>query len=109
MVYEYGARKLLKDTHPNEHATCYIVQGRGLVIAPHEYIEHPMTELEAFQPDLVITMHCSGAGFIETMRHRMSNQLMTNQPGHALHIPRVKQRWVPSVERIHHHWPAPLQ
>ena len=24
--------KLLKDTHPDEHATCYIVQGRGLVV-----------------------------------------------------------------------------
>jgi 7,8-dihydropterin-6-yl-methyl-4-(beta-D-ribofuranosyl)aminobenzene 5'-phosphate synthase len=24
--------KLVKDTHPDEHATCYIVQGRGLVV-----------------------------------------------------------------------------
>jgi 7,8-dihydropterin-6-yl-methyl-4-(beta-D-ribofuranosyl)aminobenzene 5'-phosphate synthase len=39
MVYEYDhfteterRGKLLKDTHPDEHATCYVVQGRGLVV-----------------------------------------------------------------------------
>ncbi len=39
MVYEYDhfteaerRGKLMKDTHPDEHATCYIVQGRGLVV-----------------------------------------------------------------------------
>jgi len=39
MVYEYDhfteaerRGKLVKDTHPDEHATCYIVQGRGLVV-----------------------------------------------------------------------------
>ena len=46
MVYEYDhfteserRGKLLKDTHPDEHATCYVVQGRGLVdelVAPEE-------------------------------------------------------------------------
>jgi 7,8-dihydropterin-6-yl-methyl-4-(beta-D-ribofuranosyl)aminobenzene 5'-phosphate synthase len=32
--YTPGERqgKLVKDTHPDEHATCYIVQGRGLVV-----------------------------------------------------------------------------
>ena len=24
--------KLVKDTHPDEHATCYLVKGRGLVV-----------------------------------------------------------------------------
>jgi 7,8-dihydropterin-6-yl-methyl-4-(beta-D-ribofuranosyl)aminobenzene 5'-phosphate synthase len=39
MVYEYDhfteterRGKLLKDAHPDEHATCYVVQGRGLVV-----------------------------------------------------------------------------
>ncbi|MEA2961347.1 MAG: 7,8-dihydropterin-6-yl-methyl-4-(beta-D-ribofuranosyl)aminobenzene 5-phosphate synthase, partial [Alphaproteobacteria bacterium] len=39
MVYEYDhfteterRGKLLKDTHPDEHATRYVVQGRGLVV-----------------------------------------------------------------------------
>jgi len=39
MVYEYDhfteaerRGKLVKDTHPDEHATCYVVQGRGLVV-----------------------------------------------------------------------------
>ena len=39
MVYEYDhfteaerRGKLIKDTHPDEHATCYILQGRGLIV-----------------------------------------------------------------------------
>ncbi|HEX5998868.1 MAG TPA: hypothetical protein VFZ16_05660 [Hyphomicrobiaceae bacterium] len=39
IVYEYDhfteaerKGKLVKDLHPDEHATCYIVQGRGLVV-----------------------------------------------------------------------------
>jgi 7,8-dihydropterin-6-yl-methyl-4-(beta-D-ribofuranosyl)aminobenzene 5'-phosphate synthase len=124
MVYEYDhfteaerRGKLVKDTHPDEHATCYIVQGRGLVVisscghvglintikhamavsgvsklhaviggfhlvtAPLEYIERTVTELEALKPDVVIPMHCSGADFIEAMRRRMPNQLVTTNVG----------------------------
>ena len=124
MVYEYDhfteterRGKLVKDTHPDEHGTCYIVQGRGLVVisscghvglintirhamavssvtklhaviggfhlvtAPLDYIEHTVTELEALKPDVVIPMHCSGAEFIETMRRRMPNQLVTTNVG----------------------------
>jgi 7,8-dihydropterin-6-yl-methyl-4-(beta-D-ribofuranosyl)aminobenzene 5'-phosphate synthase len=124
MVYEYDhfteterRGKLLKDTHPDEHATCYVVQGRGLVvisscghvglintikqamavsgvsklhaaiggfhlvIAPQDYIEQTVTELEALKPDVVIPMHCSGADFIETMRRRMPSQLVTANVG----------------------------
>jgi 7,8-dihydropterin-6-yl-methyl-4-(beta-D-ribofuranosyl)aminobenzene 5'-phosphate synthase len=124
MVYEYDhfteterRGKLMKDTHPDEHATCYIVQGRGLVVitscghvglintikqamavsgvsklhaviggfhlvtAPQDYIEQTVTELETLKPDVVIPMHCSGADFIETMRRRMPNQLVTTNVG----------------------------
>ena len=124
MVYEYDhfteaerRGKLVKDTHPDEHATCYIVQGRGLVVisscghvglintikqamavsrvsklhaviggfhlvtAPLEYIERTVTELEALKPDIVIPMHCSGTDFIEAMRRRMPDQLVTNNVG----------------------------
>ena len=124
MVYEYDhfteterRGKLLKDTHPDEHATCYIVQGRGLVVisscghvglintikhamavsgvsqlhaviggfhlvtAPQDYIEQTVTELESLKPDVVIPMHCSGADFIEAMRRRMPNQLVTTNVG----------------------------
>jgi 7,8-dihydropterin-6-yl-methyl-4-(beta-D-ribofuranosyl)aminobenzene 5'-phosphate synthase len=124
MVYEYDhfteterRGKLLKDTHPDEHATCYIVQGRGLVVisscghvglintikhamavsgvsklhaviggfhlvtAPPEYIERTVTELAALKPDVVLPMHCSGADFIESMRRRMPDQLVTTNVG----------------------------
>jgi len=124
MVYEYDhfteaerRGKLVKDTHPDEHATCYIVQGRGLVVisscghvglintikhamavsgvsklhaviggfhlvtAPQEYIERTVTELAALEPDVVLPMHCSGADFIETMRRRMPDQLVTTNVG----------------------------
>ena len=52
-----------------------------LVTAPLDYIEHTVTELEALKPDVVIPMHCSGAEFIETMRRRMPNQLVTTNVG----------------------------
>lgn len=124
MVYEYDhfteterRGKLLKDTHPDEHATCYILQGRGLVVisscghvglintikqamavsgvsklhaviggfhlvtAPQEYIDRTVTELEALKPDVILPMHCSGADFIDTMRRRMPNALVTTNVG----------------------------
>jgi 7,8-dihydropterin-6-yl-methyl-4-(beta-D-ribofuranosyl)aminobenzene 5'-phosphate synthase len=124
MVYEYDhfteaerRGKLVKDTHPDEHATCYIVQGRGLVVisscghvglintikqamavsgvsklhaaiggfhlvtAPSEYIERTVTELEALNPDVVIPMHCSGADFIDSLRRRMPEKLVTTNVG----------------------------
>ncbi len=124
MVYEYDhfteterRGKLLKDTHPDEHATCYIVQGKGLVVisscghvglintikqamhvsgvsklhavlggfhlvtAPAEYIEQTVTELEAMKPDVVIPMHCSGEAFIQSLRRRMPDKLVTTNVG----------------------------
>ena len=109
--------KLIKDDHPEEHATCYIVKGRGLVVISscghtgiintirtamsvtnverlhaviggfhlgtmkHDYIEHTVDEFEKLKPDVVIPMHCSGAPFIEAMRQRMPNQLVTTNVG----------------------------
>lgn len=109
--------KLVKDDHPEEHATCYIVKGRGLVVisscghtglintirtamgvtnvdrlhavvggfhlgtSKHDYIEHTVDELEKLAPDVVIPMHCSGARFIESMRRRMPDALVTTNVG----------------------------
>jgi 7,8-dihydropterin-6-yl-methyl-4-(beta-D-ribofuranosyl)aminobenzene 5'-phosphate synthase len=57
MVYEYDhfteterRGRLLKDTHPDEHATCYVVQGRGLVVISS----------------------CGHVGLINTIKHAMS-------------------------------------
>ena len=124
MVYEYDhfteterRGKLMKDTHPDEHATCYILQDRGLVVisscghvglintikqamhvsgvsklhavlggfhlvtAPNEYIEQTITELEALKPDVVIPMHCSGEAFIQSLRRRMPERVVTTNVG----------------------------
>lgn len=109
--------KLVKDEHPEEHGTCYIVKGRGLVVisscghtgiintvrtamavtnvdrlhaviggfhlgtAPLDYIEHTIDALQALAPDVVVPMHCSGANFIEAMRRRMPDELVTTNVG----------------------------
>jgi 7,8-dihydropterin-6-yl-methyl-4-(beta-D-ribofuranosyl)aminobenzene 5'-phosphate synthase len=57
------------------------VGGFHLGTAPQDYIDHVVTELEAFAPDVVIPMHCSGRPFIETMRARMPDQLVTSNVG----------------------------
>lgn len=109
--------KLVKDEHHEEHATCYIVKGRGLVVisscghtgiintiktamavtnvdrlhaviggfhlgtAALDYVDHTIDEIEALAPDVVIPMHCSGANFIDAMRRRMPDQLVTTNLG----------------------------
>ncbi|NQU70631.1 MAG: MBL fold metallo-hydrolase [Rhodospirillales bacterium] len=109
--------KLVLDQHPDEHATCYIVKGRGLVVisycghcglintvktamavsgvdklhaviggfhlvmSPPDYIDHTISELEALAPDVVLPMHCSGEAFIEAMRRRMPDQLVSSNLG----------------------------
>jgi len=109
--------KLVRDTHPDEHGTCYIVKGRGLVVisscghtgivntvktamavanvdklhaviggfhlglAPLDYIDHTVDELEALDPDVVLPMHCTGANFIEAMRRRMPDRVVASNVG----------------------------
>lgn len=109
--------RLVKDLHPEEHATCYIVQGRGLVVisscghagivnsvktamavahvdklhaviggfhlttSKPDYIEHTIDELEALAPDVVVPMHCTGAGFIAAMQRRMPDRLVASNVG----------------------------
>jgi 7,8-dihydropterin-6-yl-methyl-4-(beta-D-ribofuranosyl)aminobenzene 5'-phosphate synthase len=109
--------KRVKDLHPGEHATCYIVKSKGLVVisscghtgiintvktamavtntqkvhaivggfhlgpAPLDYVDHTIDELEAMKPDVVVPMHCTGTNFIERMRTRMPDQLVTSNVG----------------------------
>ncbi len=109
--------KLVKDLHPGEHAACYIVKGRGLVVisscghagiintvrtamavanvdklhavlggfhlgpAPLDYIDHTVDELESLKPDVVVPMHCTGSNFIDAMRRRMPDRLVTSNVG----------------------------
>ena len=107
----------IQDQHPEEHATCYIVKGRGLVVisscghagiinsvktalavsgvdklhaviggfhlgmAPDEYIQHTVDELEALNPDVVVPMHCTGTRFIEAFRQRMPDKIVASNLG----------------------------
>ncbi len=109
--------KLVRDQHPDEHATCYIVKGRGLVVisscghtgitnpvksamaaanvdrvhavlggfhlglAPLEYLQHSLRELEVLNPDVIVPMHCTGAPFIAMMRERMPDKLVYSNVG----------------------------
>ncbi len=111
------AGRLIKDLHPDEHATCYILQGKGLIVitscghvglintvraamavsgvsrvhaviggfhlgpAPLDYIEHTIDELGQLGPDVILPMHCSGTNFIEAVRRRMPDKLVTSNVG----------------------------
>jgi 7,8-dihydropterin-6-yl-methyl-4-(beta-D-ribofuranosyl)aminobenzene 5'-phosphate synthase len=109
--------QLVRDQHPDEHATCFMLKGKGLVVisscghagivntvktalsvantdklhaviggfhlglAPDDYIEHTIDELESMNPDVVIPMHCTGQNFIERMRGRMPEKLVRSNVG----------------------------
>ena len=109
--------ELVRDSHPEEHATCYLVRDRGLVVisscghagivnsvktamavagtdrlhaviggfhlatSKPDYIEHTVDELETLRPDVVVPMHCTGTGFIESMRRRMPERLVGSNLG----------------------------
>ena len=109
--------KLVRDLHPDEHATCYIVKGRGLVVisscghagivntvktamaaanvdklhavvggfhlglAPPEYLQRSLRELEALNPDVIVPMHCTGEPFIAMLRERMPDKVVYSNVG----------------------------
>ena len=109
--------KLVRDQHPDEHATCYIVKGRGLVVisscghagivntvrsamaaanvdkvhaviggfhlgvAPQEYLQHTLRELERINPDVILPMHCTGEPFIAMLRERMPGKVVYSNVG----------------------------
>jgi 7,8-dihydropterin-6-yl-methyl-4-(beta-D-ribofuranosyl)aminobenzene 5'-phosphate synthase len=109
--------KLVRDLHPDEHATCYMVKGRGLVVisscghagiintvrsamaaanvdrvhavlggfhlglAPPEYLQHTLRELEALNPDVIVPMHCTGEPFIAMLRERMPGKVVYSNVG----------------------------
>ena len=57
------------------------IGGFHLGLAPRDYIDKTIDELQAMKPHIVIPMHCSGAPFIERMRTRMPEQLVTSNVG----------------------------
>jgi 7,8-dihydropterin-6-yl-methyl-4-(beta-D-ribofuranosyl)aminobenzene 5'-phosphate synthase len=109
--------KLVPDRHPDEHATCYVVEGRGLVVlsscshsgfinairtamavsgvgklhavlggfhlgvAPPEYLDHALAELQALDPDVVVPMHCTGRAFTAKIAQAMPDRLVLANTG----------------------------
>ncbi|MCC7487495.1 MAG: MBL fold metallo-hydrolase [Burkholderiales bacterium] len=109
--------RLVRDQHPDEHATCYVVRGRGLVVisscghtgivntvraaiaaanvdrvhaviggfhlglAPADYLQHTLRELEAINPDVILPMHCTGEAFIGLLRERMPGKVVYSNVG----------------------------
>ena len=58
-----------------------VLGGFHLSPAPMDYIDHTLNELEALKPDVVVPMHCTGANFIDAMRRRMPERLVTSNVG----------------------------
>jgi 7,8-dihydropterin-6-yl-methyl-4-(beta-D-ribofuranosyl)aminobenzene 5'-phosphate synthase len=40
-----------------------VLGGFHLSVAPPDYVEHPIAELKALAPDVVIPVHCTGSRF----------------------------------------------
>lgn len=109
--------KLVFDNHWGEHATCFNVKDRGLVVisscghaglinsirqaqaasgvrkvhavmggfhlspAPEPYIAQTVQAVKEIDPDYVMPMHCSGAGFIRMVQKEMPDKLILSYTG----------------------------
>ncbi len=109
--------KIVFDQFYGEHATCFNVKDRGLVVisscghagiinsirqaqavsgvqkvhaamggfhlspAPEPYIAQTVQALKEINPDYVIPMHCSGAGFIRIAQMEMPDKLILSYTG----------------------------
>jgi len=109
--------KVVFDQFYGEHATCFNIRDRGLVLisscghrglinsirqaqavsgvqkvhavmggfhlspAPEPYIAQTVQALKDIDPDYVIPMHCSGAGFIQMVQKEMPEKLILSYTG----------------------------
>lgn len=114
---EEQAGKIVFDNFYGEHATCFHVKERGLVVmsscghaglvnsirqaqvvsgvqkvhaamggfhlspAPEPYIAQTVQALKDIDPDYIIPMHCSGAGFIRMVQKEMPDKLIMSYTG----------------------------
>ena len=53
-----------------------VVGGFHLAASNQDYINHTVDTLSELDPDVVLPMHCSGRGFIETFCNRMPEKLV---------------------------------
>lgn len=109
--------KIVVDQFRNEHATCFNVKDRGLVVisscghagivntvkqaqavsgekkvhavmggfhltpAPDSYIAQVVQALKEIDPDYLVPMHCSGAGFVRAVQTEMPDKLIVPYTG----------------------------
>jgi 7,8-dihydropterin-6-yl-methyl-4-(beta-D-ribofuranosyl)aminobenzene 5'-phosphate synthase len=109
--------KIVFDQFYGEHATCFHVKDRGLVVisscghvglinsirqaqavsgvqkvhaavggfhlspAPEPYIAQTVQALKEIDPDYIIPMHCSGAGFIRMVQRELPDKLIISYTG----------------------------
>ncbi len=109
--------KIVFDQFYGEHATCFNVKDRGLVVisscghaglvnsirqaqavsgvqkvhaamggfhlspAPEPYVAQTVQALREIDPDFIIPMHCSGAGFIRLVQREMPSKLIVPYTG----------------------------
>jgi 7,8-dihydropterin-6-yl-methyl-4-(beta-D-ribofuranosyl)aminobenzene 5'-phosphate synthase len=109
--------KIVADQFRGEHATCFNVKDRGLVVitscghaglinsvrqaqavsgvqkvhaviggfhlspAPESYVVQAVQALKEINPDYVVPMHCSGAGFTRVVQREMPDKLIISYTG----------------------------
>lgn len=117
-----GDPELLFDDHWGEHATFFILRGRGLVVitscghagvinsvlrarsvsgvekvhavmggfhlspAKPDYIAQVVEALKDIDPDYIVPMHCSGAGFIHRAAREMPDKVVLSYVGSQFHF-----------------------
>lgn len=58
-----------------------VLGGFHLFPADSEYLRRTVAELKTLDPDVVIPLHCSGPGFVNTMRELLADRLVTSTTG----------------------------
>jgi 7,8-dihydropterin-6-yl-methyl-4-(beta-D-ribofuranosyl)aminobenzene 5'-phosphate synthase len=58
-----------------------VIGGFHLGLAPPEYLQHTLRELETLNPDVIVPMHCTGAPFIQMLRERMPGKVVFSNVG----------------------------
>ena len=58
-----------------------VIGGFHLGMAPDDYIQHTVDEMEALNPDVVVPMHCTGQRFIQAFKERMPGKIVGSNLG----------------------------
>ncbi|MBL8485672.1 MAG: MBL fold metallo-hydrolase [Rhodocyclaceae bacterium] len=58
-----------------------VLGGFHLFPAVDDYLKRTVAELKSLDPDVVIPLHCSGPGFVTTMREMLADRLVTSTTG----------------------------